>query len=195
MRHMPTHAGVQGFTLIEMLVVVAIIAILTALLLPGLTSLMDSQSRLQATRDLEGLTMAINQYLLHYGMLGDDHDSQDFQDRPMHFLAAQPRQAGTLPYYELDPQRMLQHAGDGIYVPTNDPDLVEAFADPWGSPYFFFVNNVGGRAGHAADEVWIFTYGRYGPGNPRRAQGRYLQIGAGEWRSVAGSEAVPEALQ
>ncbi|TVR12362.1 MAG: prepilin-type N-terminal cleavage/methylation domain-containing protein [Planctomycetota bacterium] len=184
----------QAFTLVEMLVVAAIIAILTSLLLPSLSALRDRPLRMQAGRDLDGFTMAINQYIIDYGILGSDSDmySQEFRDRPLFFLFSQPYSKGQREYFEIDRMRMLSFNDGAGYQSTADPEKADNLADPWGNPYVFIVRNITGRLGLAPDQVWIYTYGRDGSGVNDGAQGRYLRVNSGEWRTTFGADAVPD---
>ena len=62
------------FTLVELLVVVAIMAILAALLLPGLTQARESARRVQCLNNLRQLS-------LHRRLYEDDHNDVRHQER------------------------------------------------------------------------------------------------------------------
>ncbi len=67
--------GVAGFTLIEMLVVVAIISILAALLLPGLTRAKESARRAACLNNVRQISLGLHMYA------ADNHDTlPDAQD-------------------------------------------------------------------------------------------------------------------
>jgi prepilin-type N-terminal cleavage/methylation domain-containing protein/prepilin-type processing-associated H-X9-DG protein len=76
----------KGFTLIEIIVVIAIIGILVALLLPAIQAARESARRLQCTNNLKQIGIAISAY----------HDSND-SFPPGRFPTYDPRYAGPHP--------------------------------------------------------------------------------------------------
>jgi prepilin-type N-terminal cleavage/methylation domain-containing protein len=66
----------SAFTLVEMLVVIAIIAILAALLLPALAMAKKAALKKQALNDISGLVNAIQQYDSIYGRFPVSSDAQ-----------------------------------------------------------------------------------------------------------------------
>jgi prepilin-type N-terminal cleavage/methylation domain-containing protein len=68
--------GARAFTLVEMLVVIAIIAILAALLLPALAMAKKAALKKQALNDISGLVNAIQQYDSIYGRFPVSKEAQ-----------------------------------------------------------------------------------------------------------------------
>ena len=94
-----SRASRRGFTLVELLVVVAIIGILVALLLPAIQAAREAARRSQCTNNLKQIGIAIQNY----------HDTHgEFPSGAMHFVAAGDRQewgwpALILPFMEQTP--------------------------------------------------------------------------------------------
>lgn len=95
-----------GFTVIELIVVVAILAILIALALPRVKELTDSSKRVAAKADLVVIRTALERYQVDYGYY--------------------PVQLGVL--------------RDAGYVAAE-----VTFRDPWGSYYFYAVDDNKGK--------------------------------------------------
>ncbi|MFW5846115.1 MAG: prepilin-type N-terminal cleavage/methylation domain-containing protein, partial [Planctomycetota bacterium] len=66
----------SGFTLIEILVVISIIAILSAILLPAVGSLIGTKDKQVSLARVRALRSALEQYRLDQGLL-PDHDAAD----------------------------------------------------------------------------------------------------------------------
>jgi prepilin-type N-terminal cleavage/methylation domain-containing protein len=123
---------IRGFTLIEMMVVVAIIATMAALLLPALMGTSASKKRLLAHENVRAIKAAA---LLYYEEIGvfppdtNDFDTGDIEDTWIEresiyrYLGRKVEDKATGkfygPYFKIKPQFLK----DEIYY------------DPWGKPY------------------------------------------------------------
>jgi prepilin-type N-terminal cleavage/methylation domain-containing protein len=137
----PTHRS--GFTLIEMLVVIAIIAILAGLLFPAINRALETAKRNQAAADVRAIAAAINMFYNDYGYLpiplsdqGTVADRDDANDgatltpaesrRIIQVLTAVPQ--GHNAGHELNPRRKVYLSGPNF---NEDGE----FLDPWGRQY------------------------------------------------------------
>ncbi|MCY0389185.1 type II secretion system major pseudopilin GspG [Robbsia sp. Bb-Pol-6] len=110
----------RGFTLIEVMVVIAIIGILAALIVPKIMSRPDQARRVAATQDIATVMQALKLYRL-------DNGRYPTTDQGLRALVEKP---GTEP------------------VPNNwkDGGYVERLpSDPWGNPYQYLNPGVHGE--------------------------------------------------
>ncbi len=66
--HRPRHAGLAAFSLIELLTVIAIIAVLMSLIFSAAGSVKEASRRVQAKHDVRQLVASINAYCGEYGV-------------------------------------------------------------------------------------------------------------------------------
>ena len=71
----------KGFTLIELVIVVAIIAILSAVLLPNLVSFVQSEKRREAISNVKSVYTAANQVYAEMKSLGLNYDTVEFNNK------------------------------------------------------------------------------------------------------------------
>jgi prepilin-type N-terminal cleavage/methylation domain-containing protein len=122
----------RGFTLIEIMVVVLIIAILAALLLPALMKSADTRKKLLAHENVRAIKAAA---ILYYEEIGvfppdtNDFDTGDIKDTWIEresiyrYLGRKVEDKATGKFY-------------GPYMNINNQYLKdEIFYDPWGKPY------------------------------------------------------------
>jgi len=119
-RRVPSGIVQRGFTLIEMMVVIAIIGVLAALIVPKIMSRPDEARRVAAKQDIATIMQALQLYKLDNGRYPN-------QDQDLKALVERPTS---------DP------------VPNNWKDggyLERLPNDPWGNPYRYLNPGVHGE--------------------------------------------------
>lgn len=123
-----THREAEAFTLIELLIVVAIIGILASLAFPAVNGALQSSKKAQARNDVHQLAAAVKNYQAEYGRLptrltGSDNSvaNKDLIDALTKSNDLNPR---AIVFFE--PKATKSKKG-GLY---NDK-----YYDPWGNEY------------------------------------------------------------
>ncbi len=117
----------KGFTLVELLVIIAILAVLIALLLPAVQSAREAAARLDSQNNLKQIILAVHNFANdHEGLLPDYQGSEDSSTNPGESLFV-----AILPYNELaqaywDAQVKEQPVAIKLYVSPADPNYAEA---------------------------------------------------------------------
>jgi prepilin-type N-terminal cleavage/methylation domain-containing protein len=118
----------RAFTLIELLIVIAILGILMALLFPAVQSAIDSARRAQAKNDVVQIATAVTAYETEYGrLIATNSSAVEVGGSILSALMGSPE--GTL-----NPRQIVflevQPARKGKGGVSNG-----TFVDPWGSAY------------------------------------------------------------
>ena len=157
----------HGFTLVELLVVIAIIAILIALLLPAVQAAREAARRTQCANNFKQIGVALHNYESVHGVFppGQIYRHTAWTTGPNYYGASfqvyiQPYlEQGTI-YDEID----WNAAPDGVYAPENFHvgqlriPILLCPSDPQdeplgGGPWFFWMTNVGGVAD--SQDAWF----------------------------------------
>lgn len=116
---MNQQAKQNGFTLFELLTVIAIIGILIALLLPAVQSARESARRLQCSNNMMQIGVAVKHYEKNHGVLpsGTVNDTGPIRNVPIgNHIGWIPR---ILPYIEQVPLYEQIDFSKGVYDPEN----------------------------------------------------------------------------
>jgi prepilin-type N-terminal cleavage/methylation domain-containing protein len=132
---MPALKSPSGFTMIELLVVVAVIGVLMSLLFPAVQGALDSAKKAQAKNDAMQIATAIVAYDTEYGRLPDTN-SAPLALSSNNFLGAL-----TGSDTNLNPRKIIFlevlnfKKGKGGILPNGD------FVDPWAQPYYVALDD------------------------------------------------------
>ncbi len=127
------HATAGGFTLIEILIVITIIAILAALLVPSVMFLHNLAKRLDTEHRMESLRTAFGQHLVEQGCLGPRLDGLHLLDDYVEPLSA----AGHLE--QVNKYCATVDANDMVKLVP--PDEATHWVDAWGDAILAQVKN------------------------------------------------------
>jgi type II secretory pathway pseudopilin PulG len=138
-----------SFTLVEMLTVVAIIAVLIGLLFPAYNYAKNQAKKAVARQDMSNLKAALLSYRSEYGYFPQTTSWTEM---------------GTMLNANLHPATSVA-AASGSFASNNNPRAIRfmefktnsfntagAFVDPWGTPYILLSDHGGTSLGYA---TWI----------------------------------------
>lgn len=128
-----------GFTLVELLTVIAIIALLAGLIFPAVISVQDKAKRSKAKSMIQSLSVALKMYQNDFGVYPTDSDVGASSGAAALYTALGQRYIGT-------------SAGNvGPYMEFKSKDLngSSEVVDPWGTPYYYYPDDDDGSTGDA----------------------------------------------
>lgn len=155
----PSRAPVdRGFTLVELLIVISIIAILASLIAVGLTAAQQKSQETQATSMISTLRDAAQTYQFEKGSYPGfgKMPSPDRNDFPVLWRAIMHRPSPLI----ADPpsDNLVVQEGDTYRKATRaeifDEKVDKYLLDPWGSPYVYRCNQ-----GVKEPEAWMINPG------------------------------------
>lgn len=127
----------SAFTLIELLIVIAIIAILAGLAFPAVQGALESGKKAQARNDVHQLAAAIKAFQLEYGRLPSTAtDSDQAGDNPAiisALIASNP---------SINPRNIIFFEPKIARAGKNGLDQADGnkYKDPWGNAYSFILD-------------------------------------------------------
>ncbi len=157
----------SAFTLIELLTVIAIIAILMGLLFPAIGTIKESARKTQAKNDVTNIVAAVKAYYTEYGkyppvqegaaaseldVIVGDEDAGGVADNSALFntLRSIPEGINASPEYKYNPKRIVFLEGKAATDPTNpragfadgqNATKKGSFFDPWGKQYSIVIDS------------------------------------------------------
>jgi len=149
----PKKLAVHAFTLIELLTVIAIIAILMGLLFPALSTVKESARKTQAKNDLTQICTAVTAFYTEYskypvppGTTADyyDYGSKNTNDKLFNVLRAvtngDPSGLNPRQIVFISPPLAKPTTQRGGIIPTGESNA-GCYYDPWGSPYYVRIDS------------------------------------------------------
>lgn len=136
-----------GFTLIEMLVVIAIIALLAGLLFPAITAALQTSYRRRAAVNCQAIEQAIVMYMndhngrfpIPIGQHGDDDNTIDEVGDANETYSKNILRVLMALNVDLNPKRK-------VYLSTEVPSTDGTYRDPWGTQYQIILDrNMDGK--------------------------------------------------
>lgn len=180
---------VSGFTLIEMLVVIAIIAVLAGLIIPAAVVVKENARRTQAATEARNLAAAITAYQAKYGLypcsaadaqLGGDRTYTNDNSATMIILldAGADVAGGPNENHKRNPEKHVFFNAKQAQNNTS-PGLGSDynFRDPWGRPYVITLDlNYDNKCtddyyGEVPVPVAVWSMGKDGIPNPGQPKG------------------------
>ena len=154
-------ASALAFTLVELLTVIAIIAILMGLLFPAIGIIKEQARKVQAKSDVTNIVAAVKQYYTEYGkypavqdppptggaddLVGDAVITPTGGNNNSLFNTLRSIPEGLNLNYKFNPRRIVFFEGKstadavnprgGFADKTQDPTIKGNFYDPWGKQY------------------------------------------------------------
>lgn len=151
----------KGFTLIELSVVLAVIAVLAAILTPLVTSYIDQARETRTASDVRSIAQALN---LHRRDTGQypiyNSDNASDGDVGVEWLVGEGTVPTTIATWDLDSNSDLDEylntnklglvtSARGGRIAFRGPYLDTITADPWGNSYIIYAQNLERASGNA----------------------------------------------
>lgn len=161
------HVSTHAFTLVELLTVIAIIAILMGLLFPAIGIVKESARKVQAKNDVTNIVAAVKQYYTEYGkyppmqdppatgggddLVGDAAGNPTGGSNNALFNTLRAIPTGLNENHKFNPRRIVFFEGKaaadtaapraGFSDKSTDPTKQGNFYDPWGKEYNVVIDS------------------------------------------------------
>jgi len=119
----------QGFTLVELLAVIAIILLLVGLILPGIAAVRNAARKAKARGDISALEHAIKAYVNDNGKLPFPNASFHGKSEPDYFASDADSEEVVAMLATVNNPRGI------VYLDARDNTTPGAYKDPWGTQY------------------------------------------------------------
>ena len=137
----------RGFTLVELIIVIAVIAILIGIALPRLRGMIDEGNTVKAAAELRALQAAVESYYIHNSKVYPADGSSTWQSA---LTAAKPKLIGTalIDPFTSSTQYQYDKSANGIYYiiwsvgQDNTADITG-------------IDNTGALTGSADDDIYV----------------------------------------
>lgn len=148
--HHPTQK--TGFTLIEVLITIAIIGILGTIVLTTVNNIRDKARIAKAEAELDGFRSAL-ELLAH-----------DTEEWPGHQAVGAVNTGANNEVWDLSVASAGLTATDGNYIDWDGPYVETIQLDPWGNPYFFDTDYDIDPSGAVQNAAALGSFGPNGVG-------------------------------
>ena len=187
--------GRQGFTLVELLIVIAIIGILATLALKAISAVRESTDAAITTTEINSLKAAIEQYNQDEGEYPGQREkaSEDENQFPILFNALfgerKPNGPGgrSAPYMELKQDKVVIYDSDTEdYRPVkrkelHDPKVEKFMLDAWSNPLIYRSNKGRKYEDYMRNRYGFDIYSTGPDGDDQTAEGEDESDDLGNW--------------
>lgn len=134
----PPQKDKHAFTLIELLIVIAIIAILVGLLFPAFKAVQNQARQVQAKNDLTQIVNAVNAFYTDYGKYPLATDDSTISNNADLFYTLRAVSAGANLNNAVNPRQVVFINPPNVKTTASPRSGIGSdgqYYDPWGTPY------------------------------------------------------------